>query len=479
MNAKNHDIHADVAVLGSGPGGYTAAFRAADLGQKTVLIERYPQLGGVCLNVGCIPSKALLHVAKVICEAAQMEECGVVFPEPDIDVTRMRKWVDGVVGQLTGGLAALAKQRGVQVVTGIGQFTGSDTISVTDDSSTSRVRFKHAIVAAGSRPATLPFLPDDPRIVDSTGALSLSQVPKRLLIIGGGIIGLELATVYHELGSSITIVEIMDSLVAEADADIVKPLATLVKKKYEDVLLGTKVVSINTNKDSLEVEFEGKGGKTKGDFDMILAAVGRIPNGDSINAKAAGIHVDERGFIPVDAQQRTNVEGIYAIGDVTGNPMLAHRATHQGKVAAEVAAGMKSGFDTSVIPSVAYTDPEIAWVGVTESNAKMSGLKIKKSVFPWRASGRALSMSRPEGLTKLIFDPDSNQIIGAGITGPNAGELIAEAALAIEMGSDAQDLALTIHAHPTLSETLNFAAEVYEGTVTDIYIPKKSAGRSR
>ncbi len=479
MNASDHEFHADVAVLGSGPGGYTAAFRAADLGKKTVLIERYPQLGGVCLNVGCIPSKALLHVAKVICEAAEIKECGVLFDEPEINHRQLRKWVDKVVGQLTGGLAALAKQRGVEVITGVGQFTGPDTINVVDEARSSRVHFRDAIIAAGSRPASLPFLPDDPRIVDSTGALSLERVPKRMLIIGGGIIGLELATVYHELGTAVTIVEILDSLIAEADSDIVKPLSSRVKKKYENVLLGTKVTSIDADKEELTVEFEDSKGRTTDSFDMILSAVGRIPNGKLVNAKAAGVEVDERGFIPVDTQQRTNVDGIYAIGDITGHPMLAHRATHQGKVAAEVVAGMKSGFDTSVIPSVAYTDPEIAWVGVTEKEAKQSNLPVKKSVFPWRASGRALSMSRPEGLTKLLFDPESERLIGAGISGPNAGELIAEAALAIEIGSDAEDLALTIHAHPTLSETINFAAEVYQGTVTDIYIPQKSADRNR
>ncbi len=479
MNASNHELHADVAVLGSGPGGYTAAFRAADLGKRTVLIERYPQLGGVCLNVGCIPSKALLHVAKVICEAAEIKECGVLYGNPEINHLQLRKWVDKVVGQLTGGLATLAKQRGVEVITGVGQFTSSDTINVVDDARSSRVHFRDAIIAAGSRPASPPFLPDDPRIVDSTGALSLQQVPKRLLIIGGGIIGLELATVYHELGSTVSIVEIMESLIAEADSDIVKPLVSRVTTKYENILLNTKVISIDADKQELNVEFENSRGSTNDSFDMILSAVGRIPNGKFVNAEAAGVIIDERGFIPVDAQQRTNVDGIYAIGDITGHPMLAHRATHQGKVAAEVISGMKSGFDTSIIPSVAYTDPEIAWVGVTENEAKRSNLPVKKSVFPWRASGRALSMSRPEGITKLLFDPDSDRLIGAGISGPNAGELIAEAALAIEMGSDAEDLALTIHAHPTLSETINFAAEVYQGTVTDIYMPRKSADRKR
>ena len=477
LNTNEHDIHADVAVLGSGPGGYAAAFRAADLGKKTVLIERYPRLGGVCLNVGCIPSKALLHVAKVICESAEIRECGVQFDKPEIDTRQLRMWVDKVVGQLTGGLAALAKKRGIQIINGFGQFTGPDTMNVVDDASTKRIFFRNAIIAAGSRPATLPFLPDDPRIVDSTGALSLSRIPKRLLIIGGGIIGLELATVYHELGTAVTIVEIMDDLIAEADGDIVKPLSDRIRKKYENVLLGAKVTAIDANKDDLVVELEHDGTKVTDSFDMILAAVGRIPNGDIINPNAARISVGDGGFIPVDPQQRTNVEGIFAIGDITGHPMLAHRASHQGKVAAEVISGLKSGLDTTIIPSVAYTDPEIAWVGLTEKDAKRSGVVVEKSIFPWRASGRALATSRPEGVTKLLFEPKTDRLVGAGITGPNAGELIAEAALAIEMGSDAEDLALTIHAHPTLSETINFAAEVHQGTVTDIYIPRKAVNR--
>ncbi len=479
MNDNESNIHADVAVLGAGPGGYTAAFRAADLGKKTVLIERYPQLGGVCLNVGCIPSKALLHVAKVICEASEVKDCGVTFEDPDIDPQKLRSWVDRVIGHLTGGLAALAKQRGVRVITGYGQFSSSESINVVDENSVKKVFFRDAVIAAGSRPSSLPFLPDDPRIVDSTGALSLQKVPERLLIIGGGIIGLELATVYHELGSSITVVEIMDSLIAEADTDIVKPLTARIKKKYQQIMLKTAVVSVDANKDNLNVVFESDGKRIEDSFDMILTAVGRTANGNSIGAVAAGIEVDERGIIPVDRQQRTNVEGIFAIGDITGQPMLAHRASHQGKVAAEVIAGMKSGFDTSIIPSVAYTDPEIAWVGLTEREAKRTGTPFEKAVFPWRASGRALSMSRPEGTTKLLFDPTTNRLIGAGITGTNAGELIAETALAIEMGSDAEDIALTIHAHPTLSETIGFAAETYEGTITDLYLPKKSKSDNR
>ena len=471
-------IDTEVAVLGSGPGGYTAAFRAADLGKKTVLIERYPSLGGVCLNVGCIPSKALLHVAKVICEANEIEECGVKFEKPDINSQQLRTWVEKVVGQLTGGLSALAKQRGVQVVHGHGQFLDAETLSVVQDDKETKVSFRDAIIAAGSRPATLPFLPDDPRIVDSTGALTLNEIPERMLIIGGGIIGLELGTVYHELGVKVSVVEVLDSLIAEADIDLTKPLTKRIKKQYEQILTKTRVVSVSTDKDTLSVEFSSDKGSSTEEFDMILTAVGRTPNGSLINASSAGIQVDNHGFIAVDRQQRTNVDGIFAIGDITGQPMLAHKATHQGKVAAEVIAGMKSGFDTTLIPSVAYTDPEIAWVGLTEKEAKRNGTPYEKGVFPWLASGRALSMSRPEGMTKLLFDPESKRLLGAGIVGVNAGELIAEAALAIEMGSDAADLALTIHPHPTLSETICFAAEAYEGTITDLYLPRKS-GRTK
>ncbi len=473
MSNTTEDIHTQVAVLGAGPGGYTAAFRAADLGKKTVLIERYPQLGGVCLNVGCIPSKALLHVAKVVCEASEVKDCGVVFDDPQIDITKLRSWVEKVTSQLTGGLAMLAKQRGVQVVTGYGQFSSPECIQVIDNEKVQNVYFKDAIIAAGSQSASLPFLPEDPRIITSTGALALRSVPNRLLIIGGGIIGLELATVYSELGSSITIVEIMDRLIAEADPDIVRPLTMRVKKRYDKILLKTSVVSVDAHKEHLSVKFKDDKGEKTENFDMILAAVGRTANGKAVNAAAAGVEVNGQGIISVDAQQRTNVDGIFAIGDVTGQPMLAHRATHQGKVAAEVIAGMKSGLDTTIIPSVAYTDPEIAWVGMTESKAKKINTPYESAVFPWRASGRALSMSRSEGVTKLLFDPDTNRLIGAGICGVNAGELIAETALAIEMGADAQDIGLTIHPHPTLSETVAFAAEAFEGTITDLYMPKK------
>ena len=479
MSNQGQQIDAEVAVLGSGPGGYTAAFRAADLGKKTVLIERYPTLGGVCLNVGCIPSKALLHVASVICEANEVKACGVLYGEPEIDARQLRKWVDKVVGQLTGGLRGLAKQRGVTVVNGHGQFLDAETFSVVQDDKVTKVSFRDAIIAAGSRPASLPFLPEDPRIVDSTGALTLQQVPERLLIIGGGIIGLELATVYHELGSKVTVVEVLDSLIAEGDADVTRPLLLRIKKHYEQILLKTRVVSVSADKDKLTVEFASDKGQSVQEFDMILAAVGRTPNGNLINASSAGVQVDNHGFIPVDRQQRTNVDDIYAIGDITGQPMLAHKATHQGKVAAEVIAGMKSGFDTSIIPSVAYTDPEVAWVGVTETDAKRKDIPYEKGVFPWAASGRAISMARKDGITKLLFDPETKRLIGAGICGVNAGELIAEAALAIEMGADAADLALTIHPHPTLSETINFAAEVFEGTITDLYLPKKKASRAK
>ncbi len=472
-------IDTEVAVLGSGPGGYTAAFRAADLGKQTVLIERYPTLGGVCLNVGCIPSKALLHVAKVIFEANELKQCGVVFQEPDVNTDQLRRWTDKVVRRLTGGLKVLAKQRGVQVVNGHAQFLDAETLRVVQDEKVMQISFRDVIIAAGSRPTTLPFLPDDPRIVDSTGALSLAKIPERLLIIGGGIIGLELGAVYHELGTAITVVEVLDHLIAEADADLTKPLIQRINKQYEQILLKTRVNSVSADKDKLTVELVGDEGTTKEEFDMILTAVGRTPNGSLINASSAGVQVDDHGFITVDRQQRTNVEGIYAIGDITGQPMLAHKATHQGKVAAEVIAGMKSGFDTSLIPSVAYTDPEVAWVGLTENEAKRNHIPIEKGIFPWQASGRALSMSRSEGLTKLLFDPKTKRLLGAGVVGANAGELIAEAALAIEMGADATDLALTIHPHPTLSETMGFAAEAYEGTITDLYMPKKTRSKGR
>ncbi len=469
------DLHGEVVVLGSGPGGYTAAFRAADLGKKVVLIERNPTLGGVCLNVGCIPSKALLHVAKVITEAEDMAAHGVSFGKPKIDLDGLRDFKNSVVGQLTGGLSGLAKGRKVETLRGVGKFTGPNMIEVTGADGTKTVSFDQCIIAAGSEPVELPFLPhDDPRVMDSTGALELESVPKRMLVLGGGIIGLEMACVYDALGAKITVVEFMDQLMPGADKDIVKPLQTRIAKRYENILLKTKVTAMEAQKKGLKVTFEdAKGEVTTDTFDKVLVAVGRKPNGALINAEAAGVAVDERGFIAVDNQQRTGVPHIFAIGDLVGQPMLAHKAVHEGKVAAEVAAGHKRAFDASVIPSVAYTDPEVAWVGVTETEAKAKGIKIGKGVFPWAASGKALSNGRSEGMTKVIFDPVDDRVIGAAIVGTNAGDLIAEVALAIEMGADAVDLGHTIHPHPTLSETVNFAAEMFEGTITDLMPPKK------
>ncbi len=468
------DVHAEVVVLGSGPGGYTAAFRAADLGKKVVLIEKDSSLGGVCLNVGCIPSKALLHSAKVITEAEEMAEHGINFCKPEIDLDKLRGWKESVVKQLTGGLGGLAKARKVQVVNGYGTFTGPNMIEVDNNGAKSTVSFDQCVIAAGSEPVTLPFIPhDDPRVIDSTGALELEDVPERLLVLGGGIIGLEMATVYDALGSKVTIVEFMDQIIPGADKDVVKPLHKRIEGRYEAILTKTKVTAVNATDAGLEVTMEGPKGEVVDTFDKVLVAVGRRPNGAKVNAAAAGVAVDERGFIAVDSQQRTGVPHIFAIGDVVGQPMLAHKAVHEGKVAAEVAAGHKRHFDARVIPSVAYTDPEVAWVGVTENQAKAEGLKVGKGVFPWAASGRSLSLGRSEGLTKLIFDEDSERVIGAGIVGPNAGDLIAEVALAIEMGADAVDLGHTIHPHPTLSETVNFAAEMFEGTITDLMPPRK------
>ena len=469
------DIHADVVVLGSGPGGYTAAFRAADLGLNVVLIEKHSTLGGVCLNVGCIPSKAMLHVAKVLTEAEDMAAHGVTFAKPKIDLDALRGWKDSVVGQLTGGLAGLAKGRKVTTVRGVGSFTGPNMIEVAGADGTKTVSFDKCIIAAGSEPVELPFIPhEDPRVIDSTGALELADVPKRMLILGGGIIGLEMACVYDALGSKITVVEFMDQLMPGADKDMVKPLHTRIAKRYGNILLKTKVTAMEAHKKGLKVTFEDdKGEVTTDTFDKVLVSVGRRPNGAKINAEAAGVAVDERGFISVDKQQRTGVPHIFAIGDVVGQPMLAHKAVHEGKVAAEVCAGHNRAFDALVIPSVAYTDPEVAWVGITETEAKAKGLKIGKGVFPWAASGRALSNARSEGMTKVIFDPTDDRVVGAAIVGTNAGDLIAEVALAIEMGCDATDLGHTIHPHPTLSETINFAAEMFEGTITDLMPPKK------
>jgi dihydrolipoamide dehydrogenase len=469
------DVQAEVLVLGAGPGGYSAAFRAADLGKSVVLVDRSPIFGGVCLNVGCIPSKALLHAARVIAETREMAEHGLAFGEPAVDLDKLRAWKESVVKRLTGGLAGLAKARKVKVVTGLGTFASPNHLEVTaDDGSRTVVGFEQAIIACGSEPVTLPFIPhDDPRVVDSTGALELEGVPERLLVVGGGIIGLEMATVYHELGAKVTIVELLDQLIPGADKDLVASLSKWISKRYEAIYLTTKVTRVDAEADGLRVYFEGAKAPETAIFDQVLVAVGRRPNGRAIQADRAGVLVDERGFIGVDKQQRTNVPHIFAIGDVVGQPMLAHKATHEGHVAAEVAAGKPSYFDVRGIPSVAYTDPEVAWVGVTETEAKAAGVKYGKGTFPWAASGRSLSLGRDEGMTKLLFDETTHRLIGAGAVGPNAGELIAETALAVEMGADATDVALTVHPHPTLSETIGLAAEAFEGTITDLYLPRK------
>jgi dihydrolipoamide dehydrogenase len=467
------DLQVDLLVLGSGPGGYTAAFHAADLGLKIALVERYPALGGVCLNVGCIPSKALLHAARVITESREASEFGIEFGEAKIDKTKLTAWKDKIVGQLTGGLKGLAKQRKVQIVHGTGQFISSNQLRVDSEDGPLVIGFKNAIIAAGSEPVKLPFLPDDPRIIDSTGALKLNTIPNRMLVLGGGIIGLEMATVYYELGSKITVVEMLDRLIAGADPDIVKPLHKRISAQYENIYTSTRVTAVRAEKKGLIVSFEGDKAPDTEMFDCVLVAVGRSPNGHRIGAENAGVNVDEGGFISVDDQQRSNVENIFAIGDITGQPMLAHKATHEGKVAAAVCAGEKRASIARVIPSVAYTDPEVAWVGLTEAEAKQQGIDYGKGIFPWAASGRSLSIGRNEGVTKLIFDNKTQQVIGAGIVGTSAGDLISEVALAIEMNAEAEDISLTIHPHPTLSETVAFAAEVFDGTITDLYIPKK------
>ena len=466
----------EILILGGGPGGYTAAFRAADLGKKVTLVERYPALGGVCLNVGCIPSKALLHVARVMDETADLGKHGVTYGKPKVDLDKVRDFKDSVVSRLTKGLAALAKQRGVEVIQGTGRFTSPNSLAVDTGAGNTAISFQQAIVAAGSRVIEIPGLPwDDPRLMDSTGALELRDIPKRLLVIGGGIIGLEMAMVYGALGSQLTIVEMMDGLIPGCDRDLVKPLERRLKRRYKaKIHLETKVTQIKALKGGLKATFEGGREPAPETFDRVLMAVGRRPNGDRVGAEAAGIHTDDRGFIPVDEQQRTNVPHIFAIGDIVGMPMLAHKATHEGKVAAEVAAGEKSGFDARVIPSVAYTDPEIAWVGLTETEAAEKGIAYEKGSFPWSASGRSLGMGRSDGLTKVLFDPATHRVLGGGIVGSNAGDLIAEIALAIEMDCEASDLALTVHPHPTLSETVALAAEAYEGTITDLYVPKKT-----
>ncbi len=465
----------EVLVLGAGPGGYTAAFRAADLGKKVVLVERYPDLGGVCLNVGCIPSKALLHTVEVIEEAEQMGRMGVSFAKPEIDLTKMRAGKDKVVKRLTGGLAALAKQRKVQVIRGTGKFESPKRLGVGGPDGKTSVAFDHAIIACGSSAVKIPGFPnDDPRLLDSTGALELADVPKKMLVVGGGIIGLEMATVYGTLGAEIDIVELQNQLIPGCDPDLVRVLQKRVAKKYNRIMTETRVTEIKAQKNGLRVSFEGKMAPDKPVlYDKVLVAVGRSPNGRQIGAEHAGVHVDERGFIPTDEHMRTNVPNIYAIGDVVGNPMLAHKATHEAKVAAEVITGLPALFDPLTIPAVAYTDPEIAWMGLTETEAKTKGIAYEKGAFPWAASGRAIGIGRDDGLTKLLFDPDSKRILGAGIVGRNAGELIGEAVLALEMGADAEDIGLTIHPHPTLNETICFAAEMAEGSITDLMPPRK------
>jgi dihydrolipoamide dehydrogenase len=469
-----HDRETQLLVLGAGPGGYTAAFRAADLGLKVTLVERWPMLGGVCLNVGCIPSKALLHAAKVIDEVGEMRAHGIDFGAPKIELPRLLEWKNKVVGKLVGGLSVLAKQRKVEVVQGTGKFASPHVMEVTRaDGKVEKIRFDHCIIAAGSEPIKLPFVPDDPRVIDSTGALELGGVPKRLLVIGGGIIGLEMATVYASLGAKLSVVELTPQLMPGADPDLVKPLEKRLKARYEQILLNTKVTACTAKPDGLEVTFEDGNGKRNDVFDRVLVAVGRTSNGKRIGVENADIDVSDRGIIPVDKQMRTNLPHVFAIGDLVPGPMLAHKAMHEAKVAAEVAAGHKSYFDARVIPSVAYTDPEVAWVGLTETDARKNGATYKVGKFPWAASGRSLALGRDEGFTKLLFDPVSHRVLGGGMVGPNAGELVAEVALAIEMGADAADIGLTIHPHPTLSETVGLSAEAFEGTLTDLYIPKK------
>jgi dihydrolipoamide dehydrogenase len=469
------DQKTELVVLGSGPGGYTAAFRAADLGMDVVLIERWPMLGGVCLNVGCIPSKALLHAAKVIDEAESMAQHGIDFGEPKIDPDKLRAWKDNVVGRLTKGLAGLAKSRSVRVVRGEAQFISANTLEVRSGDVSQQVNFRQCIIAAGSEPVMLPNLPKDPRIIDSTGALQLDELPESLLVVGGGIIGLEMACVYDALGVKVSVVELLPALMTGCDKDLVRPLQKRIAGRYEDIMLGVSVAKMESRDDGILVSFEGEKAPQPRLYGKVLVAVGRRPNGDRIGAASAGVMVDDRHFIPVDKQMRTNVPHIFAIGDIVGQPMLAHKASNEGKIAAEVAAGGKSVFDARVIPSVAYTDPEVAWVGLTEEQAKADGIAYEKGQFPWAASGRALSVGREEGFTKLLFDPQSHRLLGAGIVGVNAGELIAEAGLAIEMGSDATDIGLTIHAHPTLSESISMAAEAYEGTLTELYLPRKKS----
>ena len=474
--ATRHSYDFDLVVLGAGPGGYTAAFRAADLGLSVALIERGTTLGGVCLNVGCIPSKALLHAARVIEDAESMAEFGVRFGPPEIDAVKLRDWKNGVVARLTGGLETLARQRKVTVIRGEATFVAAHELQVGEGEATRAVSFDKCIIAAGSESLRLPGLPDDPRIIDSTGALEL-DLPESLLVVGGGIIGLEMATVYDALGVAVSVVELTPGLMPGCDRDLVRVLEKRVTRRYTRILTGTRMTGIEVTTEGLRVTFAGDGVPEPQLFGKVLVAVGRSPNGRRVGAEAAGVHVDERGFIPADRQMRTNVPHIFAIGDVVGQPMLAHKATHEGKVAAEAAAGLKSYFDAKVIPSVAYTDPEVAWVGLTETEAKARGVPFEKAAFPWSASGRSLALGRDEGFTKLLFDPQTHRVLGGGIVGTNAGDLIAEVALAIEMVADAADLALTIHPHPTLSETVAFAAEAFEGTLTDLYLPRRKPPR--
>ncbi len=462
-----------LVVIGAGPGGYTAAFRAADLGMDVTLIERYPSLGGVCLNVGCIPSKALLHAARVIEEASDMGAHGIEFGPPRIDTDRLRSWKDGIVSRLTGGLSGLAKKRKLRVLTGAARFVSSREVEVTGADGAARVPFEHCIIAVGSQPVSLPGIPDDPRVIDSTGALQLEDLPQRMLVIGGGIIGLEMATVYDALGVRVTVVELTEQLMPGCDPDLVRPLHKRVAGRYEAIYTGVRVTEVESSEAGLTVRFDGPDAPEPQTYDRVLVAVGRRPNGGTLEAANAGVDVDERGFIAVDRQMRTNVPQIFAIGDVVGQPMLAHKATHEGKVAAEAAAGHKVAFDARTIPSVAYTDPEVAWVGLTEEDAKRDGIAYEKAAFPWAASGRSLAIGRDEGFTKLLFDPDTGRVLGGGIVGTSAGDLIAEVGLAIEMGCDAADIGLTIHPHPTLSETVAMAAEAFEGTLTDLYVPRK------
>lgn len=467
-------IKTEVVVIGSGPGGYTAAFRAADLGKKVMLIERYDTLGGVCLNVGCIPSKALLHIAKVLDESHEMASQGVEFGAPKIDNKKLVAWKNSVINKLTGGLNALAKQRKVDVLVGSAAFSGSHQLVVEAKEGKVHIDFEQAIIAVGSESINLPFIPEDKRIFSSTGALDLADIKGNLLVLGGGIIGLEMATVYSSLGVDVTVVEFMDQLIPSADSDLVAVLQKRMAKKGVKFLLKTKVTAVEAKKEGIYVSMDGQHATDKPMcFQQVLVGVGRKPNGDKIAAEKAGVKVDERGFISVDKQMRTNVPHIFAIGDVVGQPMLAHKAIPEGKVAAEVICGKKHYFDPQCIPNVAYTDPELAWVGLTEREAKAQGIAYEKAIFPWAASGRALSMGREEGMTKLLFSPDSKRLLGAGIIGINAGDLIAEATLAIEMGCDVEDIALTIHPHPTLSETIAQSAEMFEGTITDLYLPKK------